>query len=119
MVTLGPFSGWKGRSYPSKTSFFVDVLPWEDVRGETALLHFLASSSLQRGDKKGQEVQQFQVWSPKELGQTSGRVYFFDLVLNRFRWVEKKMCFFFGGECDFMLSWLFLFVVRLYESRWI
>ena len=46
----------------------MDVLPWEDVRGETALLHFLASSSLQHGDKKGQEVQQFQVGAPKELG---------------------------------------------------
>ena len=32
----------------------------EDVRGETALLHFLASTSLQRGDRKGQEAQQFQ-----------------------------------------------------------
>ena len=32
----------------------------QDVRGETALLHFLASTSLQRGDRKGQEAQQFQ-----------------------------------------------------------
>ena len=53
---------------------------------------------------------------------------FFDLVLNRFRWVEKKMFFFFfflggggglemvlGEQCDFMLS--SFVVVRLYESR--
>ena len=32
----------------------------QDVRGETALLHFLASTSLQRGDRKGQEAQRFQ-----------------------------------------------------------
>ena len=51
---------------PDRPNFFtpstvsVAFLWDQDVRGETAVLHFLASTSLQRGDKKGQEVQQLQ-----------------------------------------------------------
>eukprot|EP00435_Cladocopium_sp_Y103_P036146 s2853_g9.t1 len=41
----------------------------QDVRGETALLHFLASTSLQRGDRKGQEAQQFQAKKQQDSAQ--------------------------------------------------
>ena len=81
------------------------------------------------GIRKGKRFNSFRFGVPRSWVKQVAGCIFFDLVLNRFRWVEKKMFFVFwwgvgvglemvlGEQCDFMLS--SFVVVRLYESRWI